>query len=267
MDIEEVAEESPEDIRTYPINFETGLESDLAEEICTYLELAEGKQYNNGVDQLQKLYKMFVKLDSTQVEINPWAVTPEDELCCIDAKIGIDDNALFRQQKCVDMMANSKASEAIDENEKKATDLGLNYIGLDGNIGCIVNGAGLAMATMDIINSKGASPANFLDVGGSASGDQIAHAFSILTASDSVKSILINIFGGIMKCDTVAAGIIQASQQVKVDIPLVVRLTGTNYEKAFELLEDFTAKNPDLNLTIATDMDDAASKAVASLNL
>lgn len=208
---------------------------------------------------------MFRKLDATQIEINPWAVTPEGELYCVDAKINVDDNAAFRQKHLLEMREKTAASEDLDVNEEKAQAAGLNYIGLDGNIGCMVNGAGLAMATMDIIKNKGGEPANFLDVGGGATVDQVKTAFEILSEHPNVKTILVNIFAGIMKCDTVAEGVIAAAQQVQLEVPLVVRLHGNNSEIAFELVEKFRKDNPEIKIQMAKNLDDAATKAVASL--
>jgi succinyl-CoA synthetase beta subunit len=174
---------------------------------------------------------LFIKLDSTQVEINPWAVTPDGDLYCVDAKINIDDNAMFRHQDLLEMKNKTAAAEEVDPNELKAHELGLNYIGLDGNIGCMVNGAGLAMATMDIIKLKGEEPANFLDIGGGADEESVSAAFQILNDHPSVEAILINIFGGIVKCDLIAKEIIKATKRVKVEVPIVMRLTGTNSDE------------------------------------
>merc|ERR1711990_126804 len=174
------------------------------------------------------LYDMFLKVDATQIEINPWAVTPDLDVYCVDAKINVDENADFRQKSIVGEHGASDAGTDTDPNEAKATSYGLNYIALDGNIGCMVNGAGLAMSTMDIIQLKGGMPANFLDVGGSANTEQVKTAFEILSGHPNVKGIFVNIFGGIMKCDTIAQGIISAAEQVKVTVPITVRLVGTN---------------------------------------
>jgi len=197
-----------------------------------------------------------------QLEINPWAVNPKNEVYSVDAKIGIDDNAKFRQKELADLRKNSLASEDVDPLEDKAIAAGLNYVALDGNIGCMVNGAGLAMATMDIIKLKGGEPANFLDVGGGANVEQVKTAFEILSSHPKVKTILINIFGGIMKCDTIATGIIKAAELVDLKLPLVCRLTGTNADIANKLIEDFTKKNTKLKIQTAVDLDDAAVKAV-----
>ncbi len=183
----------------------------------------------------------------------------------MDAKINIDDNAKFRQKELVNWKNNSLASEDVDPYEARAIEAGLNYVALDGNIGCLVNGAGLAMATMDIIQIKGGSPANFLDLGGGASLKEVKAAFEILSSCDKVKSILINIFGGIVKCDQIATGIIQAATEVGLKIPLVCRLTGTNADKANQMLKEFSANNKSLKIITADNLDDAAVKAVATV--
>ena len=184
----------------------------------------------------------------------------------MDAKIGIDDNAKFRQKELFDLKKSSLASEDVDPHEDKAIAAGLNYVALDGNIGCMVNGAGLAMATMDIIKLKGGEPANFLDVGGGANVEQVKTAFEILSSHPKVKTILINIFGGIMKCDTIAEGIIKAAELVDLKIPLVCRLTGTNADEANKMINDYTRKNSRLQIETAGNLDEAAVKAVATVN-
>lgn len=180
MDIEEVAEKDPNAINVHHIDILKGFNANDAAKVVDNLKLT-GKLREQGIEQLQKLYNMFLKLDATQIEINPWAITPEKDLYCVDAKINIDDNALFRHQDLLEMHKKSASSEDVDPNEEKAVAAGLNYIALDGNIGCMVNGAGLAMATMDIISLKGGSPANFLDVGGGANTEQVKLAFEILS--------------------------------------------------------------------------------------
>merc|ERR1712087_320333 len=209
-----------------------------------------------GAEQLHNLYKMFVGVDATLVEINPLAETPSGEIYAADAKINFDDNAEFRH---ADIFAQRDTTQE-DPREVEAAEADLNYIGLDGNIGCMVNGAGLAMATMDIIAAYGGSPANFLDVGGSAKVDQISAAFKIITADPSVKAILVNIFGGIMKCDVIAEGVIGAVKEVGLQIPLIVRLEGTNVAIGKELID-----NSGLAIMSAEDLDDAAKKAVAAM--
>ena len=230
MDIEEVAKDHPESIMIEPVDIKKGLTPDRAASIVEKLDFANAKQKTHAIEQLQRLYKMFISLDATQVEINPWAVTPDDRVFCVDAKLLIDDSAAFRQQKYLKMKKESLASEDVDPNEVKAEAIGINYVGLGGNIGCMVNGAGLAMSTMDIIKLKGGEPANFLDVGGGASADQVKLAFEILSSHPQVKGILVNIFGGIMRGDIIANGIIAACKSSGLKVPLVVRLTGTNSE-------------------------------------
>lgn len=266
MDIEEVAKEDPEAIKVHSFDIRQGLTKESAAKIVDSLELPAGKLRDQGIDQLLKLYEMFIKLDATQIEVNPWAITPEKDIYCVDAKINIDDNALFRQQELLDMYkqgANLTSAADQDDNEEKAVAAGLNYIALDGNIGCMVNGAGLAMATMDIIQLKGGKPANFLDVGGGANTEQVKTAFEILSQHPKVKAIFVNIFGGIMKCDTIAQGIINAASQVKIDVPVVVRLTGTNADKAFTLLDDFSKSGKGkVHLIVNPSFDSAAQNVI-----
>lgn len=215
MDIEAVAEEDPAAINTLSMPLRAQLLDSDAAKIVDDLNL-EGKTREQGIEQLKNLYKMFVDVDATQIEINPWAVTPDLDVYCVDAKINVDENAAFRQKDIVETHEQSDASSDTDVNESKATAAGLNYIALDGNIGCMVNGAGLAMATMDIIQLKGGKPANFLDVGGGATTDQVKTGFEILSQHQKVNAILVNIFGGIMKCDVIAQGVIDAAKQVDV---------------------------------------------------
>jgi succinyl-CoA synthetase beta subunit len=224
------------------------------------LELAEGLKVSGSKDdcakQLQALYEVFVKSDCTMLEVNPLAETDTHELVAADAKLNFDDNAEYRQKELFALRDHSQE----DPREVAAGKFDLNYIGLDGNIGCMVNGAGLAMATMDIISLHGASPANFLDVGGNASEQQVVEAFKILTADPKVKALLVNIFGGIMKCDVIASGIVNAAKQVDIQMPLIVRLEGTNVEAGKEIL-----RSSGINIIAADDLDDAAKKAVAAL--
>jgi succinyl-CoA synthetase beta subunit len=240
MDIEAVAEEDPDAIHTLSFGIDVGLTDEQAHQICTDLGF-EGKTHSQGVEQLHKIYKMFLEVDATQIEVNPWAVTPDLDVYCVDAKINVDENADFRQKNIVESHGQSDASSDTDPNEAKATAEGLNYIALDGNIGCMVNGAGLAMATMDIIQLKGGKPANFLDVGGSASTQQVKTAFEILSQHPSVKGIFVNIFGGIMKCDVIAQGVIEAAKQVNVPVPITVRLTGTNADLGQKMIADYVS--------------------------
>jgi len=267
MDIEEIAETKPEAIHVFPIDIKKGLTSEILDKLVKVIEFESDVQRQDAKDQLTKLYEMFIKLDTTQIEINPWAIDTKGDLYFVDAKITVDESAFFRQQEIVDMKENSKASEDIDPNEKKANASGLNYIGLQGDIGCLVNGAGLAMATMDIIKLKNGEPANFLDVGGSATSEQVTQAFQILSSHPNVKAILVNIFGGIMRCDIIAQGIIKASQNVGINIPVIVRLTGTNADEGFKLLNDYASKsNGKVNFVTAKDLDEAADKAVKKIN-
>ena len=266
MDIEEVAKNHPESILVEPVSITKGLSAEQAGKLVDKLEFGNEKQRTHAIEQLQRLYKMFISLDATQVEINPWAVTPDDQVYCVDAKILIDDSAAFRQQKYLTMKKNSLASEDVDPNELKAEAIGINYVALGGNIGCMVNGAGLAMSTMDIIKLKGGEPANFLDVGGGASAKQVKAAFEILVAHPQVKGILVNIFGGIMRGDIIADGIIQACKAVDLKIPLVVRLTGTNSQQGMDMLSKFTKETKGrFNIITAANLDEAATKAVAAL--
>jgi Succinyl-CoA synthetase, beta subunit len=264
VEIEEVAKTNPDAIFVHPIDINQGLLKEDAIKIAKKLKFNDN-QLEDAAEQLLNLYKMFTSLDATQVEINPWATDPQGKIWCVDAKINIDDNAKFRQQELVKLKKNSVASEEVDPNEEKALEAGLNYVALDGNIGCMVNGAGLAMATMDVIKLHGGSPANFLDVGGGASVDQVKLAFEILMQHPSVKCILINIFGGIVNCAMIAEGITKAAQIVGVKHPLVVRLSGTNAAKAREMLEAWSKENPTYSITVATDLDDAAKKSISKL--
>lgn len=256
VDIEKVAEETPEAIFKEVIDIRLGPQREQLERLAKGLQFKAGTQFENGVQQLDRLYKLFLGLDAVQVEVNPLAETPEGELFCVDAKIGFDDNAMFRHKDVFEMR--DLAEE--DPRELEAQKYNLNYIGMEGNIGCMVNGAGLAMATMDIIKMNKGDPANFLDVGGSATEEAVTEAFKILTGDKQVKAILVNIFGGIMKCDTIAAGIVGAAKTVKLSIPLVVRLAGTNVERGQQILSE-----SGLPIITAANLDEAAAKAVASL--
>lgn len=252
--IEDLAESSPEKIVKVPISLADGpSEADIAK-VVDGLGVSGDKKAAG--DQIRALYNLFVDRDCTMVEVNPLAEDTDGNLLAADAKIGFDDNASFRQAAIFEQ----RDSTQEDPREVAASKWDLNYIGLDGNIGCMVNGAGLAMSTMDIIALRGGSPANFLDVGGSANVDQIKAAFEIITADPAVKAILVNIFGGIMKCDIIAEGIIEASRTLDLKVPVIVRLEGTNVEKGKQLLKD-----SGLDLITANDLDDAAVKAVASI--
>lgn len=256
MDIEQVAEETPDEIFKRPVDIVKGITKEDSKWIAEKLGFGP-KNLQKAQEQIERLYDLFLKSDATQVEINPFVETKEGEVYCVDAKINFDDNASFRQKEAFDMRDITEE----DPREVAASKFNLNYIGMDGNIGCMVNGAGLAMATMDIIKLYGGEPANFLDVGGGANEAQVTEAFKILTSDPKVKGILVNIFGGIMKCDTIAQGIINAAKQVKLGIPLVVRLEGTNVSIGKQLLAD-----SGLPIVTADDLDDAAQKAVKAIS-
>jgi|ERR1711957_1110439 len=266
VDIEEVANSKPEAIHVFPIDIDTGLTKEILDKVTRTINFESDAQRKDAADQLKKMYEMFNECDATQLEINPWAIDTKGELYIVDAKINVDESAFFRQNNIVDMKENSKASEDVDANEKKANAAGLNYIGLNGDIGCLVNGAGLAMATMDIITVKGGEPANFLDVGGGATAKQVTEAFEILTSHPNVKAILVNIFGGIMRCDIIAEGIIQAAENVGINMPVIVRLTGTNATEGMKMLKDYAAaSNGKSNFITAKDLDSAADEAVREI--
>ena len=255
MDIEEVAKSHPEKIMTFSIDPATGVMPHHGRRVAQVLGL-KGDLAKQAASLVGKLYTAFVAKDMSLLEINPLVVTKTNDLICLDAKIGFDDNALYRHPE---IQALRDLTEE-DEKEIEASKYDLNYVALDGTIGCMVNGAGLAMATMDIIKLYGEAPANFLDVGGSASKEKVASAFKIITADPKVKGILVNIFGGIMKCDVIAAGVVDAVKDVGLRVPLVVRLEGTNVELGKEII----AKS-NLNVISADDLDDAAQKIVKAV--
>ncbi|XP_076350109.1 succinate--CoA ligase [GDP-forming] subunit beta, mitochondrial-like isoform X2 [Tachypleus tridentatus] len=255
MDIEEVAHSNPELIFKEQVDIINGLSDEQAKRLAEKLEFTEELR-DQAANQIKKLYELFIKVDATQIEINPFGETPDGRVVCFDAKMNFDDNAMFRQKEIFEQ----EDSSEIDPREVEATKYNLNYIGMDGNIACLVNGAGLAMATMDIIKLYGGSPANFLDVGGAVQEDQVYHAFRILTQDTRVNSILVNIFGGIVNCATIANGITNACKSIDVQVPLVVRLEGTNVNEAKTIIS-----NSGLKITTASDLDDAAKKAVDSL--
>lgn len=259
MDIEQVAEEKPEAIKTLLIrDLENGPTLADATEYAKELQFKKPEQ---AAQIMKKLYTMFRKTDAAQLEINPLVELDNTaDLSCVDCKLNIDDNAAFRQANIFAM----RDWAAEDPREVEAAKCELNYIGLDGNIGCLVNGAGLAMATMDIIQLHGGAPANFLDVGGGATTNQVKQAFTIILKDESVKCVLVNIFGGIMRCDVIAEGIVQAARELGVRIPIVVRLAGTNVDKGLQILEE-AAKTGTLKVIAAKDLDDAAIKSVAQL--
>ncbi len=255
MDIEEVAAKTPEKILKVAIDPAIGLQPFHARRLAFGLGL-EGKQVRSAVKFLQAMYRAYTELDASLVEINPLVVTGDGELIALDAKMNFDDNGLFRQPE----VANLRDEDEEDAAELEASRHELNYIKLDGSIGCMVNGAGLAMATMDIIKLEGSDPANFLDVGGGASAERVTVAFKIILSDPNVKGILVNIFGGIMRCDVIAEGIVAAAKVLDLRVPLVVRLEGTNVDKGKAIL----AKSG-LDIVAADDLGDAAKKVVNAL--
>ncbi|GAB4171847.1 MAG: ADP-forming succinate--CoA ligase subunit beta [Geothermobacteraceae bacterium] len=256
MDIEEVAAKTPEKIFFESIDPLTGMTGYQARKVAFKLGFA-APQVKQAVPLFQNLYKAFVEADCSLLEINPLVLTAEGNLLCLDAKLNFDDNALFRHLRIRDL----RDYDEEDPMEIEASQYDLSYIALDGNIGCMVNGAGLAMATMDIIKHYGGEPANFLDVGGGATIERVTEAFKIILSDSKVKGILVNIFGGIMKCDVIATGVIEAAKQVGVKVPLVVRLEGTNVDKGKQLLAE-----SGLNIVSADGMADAAEKIVKAVN-
>ncbi len=255
MDIEEVAERTPEKIVRIAIDPVLGMEGFYARRVAFGLGL-EGKQVSSAVRFLTGIYKAFVELDASLVEINPLVITGDGEVLALDAKMTFDDNALFRHPKLAELRDESEEDPA----ELEASRHELNYINLDGNIGCMVNGAGLAMATMDIIKLCGGTPANFLDVGGGATKERVTAAFKIITADPGVEGILVNIFGGIMRCDIIAEGVVAAARETGLDIPLVVRLEGTNVDAGKTIMRD-----SGLPIIAADDLGDAAEKMVRAV--
>jgi len=255
VNIEEVAEETPEKITTVSIDSDVGVSEANVNTLSSALNLADDLK-DQAKNLFQNLYLAFVESDMSLLEINPLVRTKENRLICLDAKVNFDDNALFRHPEYKDLIDPTEEDAA----ELKASDYGLNYIKLDGNIGCLVNGAGLAMATMDIIKLYGAEPANFLDVGGAATQDLVTEAFKIILSDNNVEGILVNIFGGIMRCDVVAEGIISAANEVNISVPLVVRLEGTNVELGKKIIEE-----SDLSIISASDLDDAAKKITEAI--
>jgi succinyl-CoA synthetase beta subunit len=254
MDIEEVAAKTPELILREYIETGLGLQAFQARRLAFGIGMAP-ELINDAVQFMISLYKAFEETDASLVEINPFLVTGDNKVYALDAKMNFDDNALYRHKDIKEL----RDLNEEDPLEIEASKFGLNYIKLDGNVACMVNGAGLAMGTMDIIKLAGGSPANFLDVGGGASAEQVKNAFRILLSDKNVKAVLINIFGGIMRCDVVASGVVEASKAMGVKVPVVVRLEGTNVEQGQEIL-----RNSGLNFIVAEDMKDAAEKVVAA---
>merc|ERR1712095_116705 len=228
---------------------------DKANEVAEFLGFS-GELKAQCAEQIKRSYTMFLKVDCLQLEVNPLAETPEGLIYTADAKLGFDDNAQFRQKNIFEMEDTTES----DPREVDAASHNLNYVQMDGNIGCLVNGAGLAMATMDIIKYYGGEPANFLDVGGSVQEHQVKEAFRIITEDDNVKAILVNVFGGIVDCATIANGVVNACKSIELKIPLIVRLEGTNVDNAKAIID-----NSGLDITSASDLDDAARKAVKAL--
>ena len=255
VNIEEVAEETPEKITTVSIDPNAGVTDDDIDNLSSALNL-DGDLKSQGSDLFRSLYAAFVESDMSLLEINPLVITAENNIICLDAKVNFDSNALFRHPEYQELIDPSEEDEA----ELKASAFGFSYIKLDGNIGCLVNGAGLAMATMDIIKLYGAEPANFLDVGGAATKELVTEAFKIILSDKNVEGILVNIFGGIMRCDVVAEGIISAANEVNVSVPLVVRLEGTNVELGKKIIEE-----SDLSIISASDLDDASKKITEAI--
>ena len=252
VEIEKVAAETPEKIIKEWIDPESGLTEDQARNLATALEMT-GDQIDSAIDIFMAIWNVFIENDCSLVEINPLVVTGDDKVMALDAKMNFDSNGLFRHKELLEYKDESEEDPA----ELEASKYQLNYIKLDGNVGCMVNGAGLAMGTMDIIKLYGGEPANFLDVGGVANAETVANGFKIILSDPNVKSILINIFGGIVRCDRVAQGVIDAMDTVDVSIPVVIRLEGTNAKEAAELLE-----NSPLEFLVASSLSDAAEKAV-----
>ena len=256
MDIEEVAAETPEKIITVDVDPSTGLDEKDIITISKALGLEESL-YAKSADLLKNLYSAFTDTDMSLLEINPLVLTGDNDLICLDAKVNFDGNALFRHPDIEDL----RDPDEEDPAELAANKIGLTYIKLDGNIGCLVNGAGLAMATMDIIKLYGEEPANFLDVGGSATKDKVTEAFKIILSDEKVKGILVNIFGGIMRCDVVAEGILDAAREINISVPLVVRLEGTKVDEGKRIIEE-----SDLKVISGSDLDDAAQKITKAIS-
>jgi succinyl-CoA synthetase beta subunit len=254
MDIEQVAAETPERIITAAVSTAAGLQDFQARQLAYGLGLgkAQAKQF---ADLLRRMYRLFLESDASLVEVNPLIVTQDGDVVALDAKVNIDGNAMFRH----DSLQSLRDPTQEDEKEREAAEHDLNYVSLDGDIACMVNGAGLAMATMDLIKLHGGEPANFLDVGGGATSERVTEAFKLILSNENVKAILVNIFGGIVRCDLIARGIVEAVKGVGVDVPVVVRLEGTNVEQGRELLA-----SSGFDIITAADLTDAAKKAVAA---
>ncbi len=252
MDIEEVAKKNPNKINTIKVDFNKSISDLDCEKVIKIFDL-KPDQSLEAMNIVKSIYKLFIDLDASMVEINPLILTKQGKIICLDAKINFDDNALFRHPE----ISALRDLNEEDPTEIEASKYDLSYIKLDGSIGCMVNGAGLAMATMDIIKLYGEEPANFLDVGGGASKEKVSEALKIIISDKNVKGVLINIFGGIMKCDVLAQGVVDAAKEVKINVPLVVRLAGTNFEKGKDILD-----RSGLKIISATDLNSAAEKIV-----
>ena len=255
MDIEEVAAKSPNKILTTKVELNEEISNEDCEKIIKIFNL-DSNSKNEAISLIKSIYKMFIKTDANMVEINPLILTKEKKIVCLDAKVNFDSNALFRHPEILEL----RDLNEEDPAEIEASKHDLAYIKLDGSIGCMVNGAGLAMATMDIIKLYGEEPANFLDVGGGASKEKVSAAFKIILSDKNVKGILINIFGGIMRCDVLAQGVVDAAKEINIGVPLVVRLAGTNFKEGKEILD-----NSGLKLISAENLDDAAKKIVEAI--
>ena len=255
MDIEEVAKSNPEKIITTKVELLDNINDDDCKKIIKIFNLDENTSIQ-GIKLIKSIYKMFISTDANLVEINPLILTEQNNLLCLDAKMNFDDNSIFRHPEILEL----RDLDEEDSTEIEASKHDLAYIKLDGSIGCMVNGAGLAMATMDIIKLYGEEPANFLDVGGGASKEKVSAAFKIILSDKNVKGILINIFGGIMRCDVLAQGVVDAAKEIKIEVPLVVRLAGTKFEEGKKILD-----NSGLEIISASDLSDAAQKVVDSI--
>jgi succinyl-CoA synthetase beta subunit len=255
MDIEEVARKNADKIITTKVEFLEDISVSNCEKIIEVFQLKE-KPKEEAIDLVKSIYKTFIKTDASMIEINPLILTKEDKIICLDAKINFDDNALFRHPEIAEL----RDLNEEDSIEIEASKHDLSYVKLDGSIGCMVNGAGLAMATMDIIKLYGQEPANFLDVGGGASKEKVSAALKIILSDNNVKGILINIFGGIMRCDVLAQGVVDAAKEININVPIVVRLAGTNFVEGKEILD-----NSSLKLISAEDLDDAAKKIIDAI--
>jgi succinyl-CoA synthetase beta subunit len=255
MDIEEVANKTPEKIITTKVEIGDEISGLDCEKIIEIFSLKNSAK-KQAILLIKSIYKMFISTDANMVEVNPLILTKEEKIVCLDAKVNFDDNALFKHPDIVEL----RDLNEEDPTEIKASEHDLAYVKLDGSIGCMVNGAGLAMATMDIIKLYGQEPANFLDVGGGASKEKVSAALKIILLDKNVKGILINIFGGIMRCDILAQGVIDAANEININVPLVVRLAGTNYKEGKLILD-----NSNLKLISADSLDDAAKKIVGAI--